>query len=528
MRWVQQRGAYSSSGRTTAERIAKLSMPYAHALTNDGGIARKKQDFLEVTGADPSLYVLATSSYNETTLLHTTYYRGGAGNFAKGGTVLAAATDAGASGYVFPLTFYGGGRAEYTRLEKTPNQWLATPWYGNLDQFAVVSYSSTDGKAFKRTDLGQLVTGNAYNTAPVQNMGGGWVGPPYAFHNERCALTVNSTGQVRIVYSVRAKGITSAYYPEDPNWRQAMRPGVQRAGANSRLMLRRYVYSAQATGQAADGLPPLQFSWSNDAGVTWTPRSIPEFDTPVAALIARVNSAAPINVDRTNYLNPVVQAVSFRIAPMTAYFGLITIVVPYHHEDAAALNGFSIQARVVTGVIDLSSGYVSSVATVYDSMTDTVNASGGYGYAQYFVHDLTPVAGGVVVTTIPHPLLATGQPNYASLRTMQFTSNGLSFSGAHTMPGSTGFMGRVAASSPHVLMCAMFDGAYSLYSTKDNGANWVRVCTIAKVADVAAPPGNTWSMLQFVYLLRLLTAAGLPAAQTAAVPWATDARITPH
>lgn len=522
MRFPHNRNGYSNLGRMDAQELASIDVPFLHRQRN-GALSQKKDDQLYVT-LNAKVGLFLTSAYDGTALKHIVVGRDVVANFGLRGKFGIESTDGGASPLQYPVSFYGAGRAQLVRIQKTTSKWLATPWYGDIDKYTLSAYTSADGRTFALGFNNLLITTNAFNPSPVQVLGGGWVGYGVrTFRAEYAALTINDAGQIRTAYLVRDSKVSAAYFPEVANWRQPMRPAVQRAGPNSRIMLRRYAYSAQAAGQPADTANPLQFSWSGDAGTSWNPLAVSDMDAPVTDLIARVNAAIPVASERNIFLIPIVQATTFQVAPLNAFLGLITMTVPYAFTDGAALYGFSVNMRVVTGVIDLISGFVSSTSVAYDSR---LHAGEGYNLAQYFVHQLIPVKGGVVAVTRPTPGVS-GAPNYAGLRTMQFTSDGMTFSGARTMPGISSVMGRVTATSALTLVCPMFDGVHSLYATKDRGATWARVCTIASTAFFPAPGASQWELLQFNNVVRLLGANGRPSSMTPAAPWATDARIAP-
>ncbi|QRF60253.1 hypothetical protein [Variovorax paradoxus] len=286
-------------------------------------------------------------------------------------------------------------------------------------------------------------------------------------------------------------------------------PTVHRVSPGQYVMMGAYLrphYSGSSVDAAA--CPGLTFQFSSDGGATWAEGASHElfsefFDTvqplPIAAYASMFNTA--------------VNACGLYAAPLSAGRALAYAVVPYAPNPGV---DFVLRAKVKLGIINASARTLFGTLTLFDGEVNAALAfwSGG----------CVGVAGGAVVVTRPLASVYTNIQNEPPV--MLFTPDGVSVQMMPPGPQPNYRMGVVTAIAPGVLVAPMYDGAHSLYESRDRGASWRRRALLTDRADAPAPEVGTFQLQHFA-ALTFLRRNGQPAGGTPGTPWASDSRIAP-
>lgn len=252
--------------------------------------------------------------------------------------------------------------------------------------------------------------------------------------------------------------------------------------------------------------PGLLFQFSNDGGETWHPAASTElfhefFDTvqslPASGFASMFNTA--------------VNACGFSAAPLSASRALAYVVVPYAPNPGV---DFVLKAKVKLGIIDTNARTLMGTLTLFDGEVNAALAfwSGG----------CVGVKGGAVVVTRPLATVYTNLQNEPPV--LLFTPDGVAVATMPPGPQPNYRMGVVSAIAPDTIVAPMYDGAHSLYQSRDHGATWQKR---AILTDQAAAPVSDLEKFQLedFAALTFLRRDGMPAGATPGTPWASDSRI---
>lgn len=264
----------------------------------------------------------------------------------------------------------------------------------------------------------------------------------------------------------------------------------------------RPTYSGSTVDVAA--CPGLVFSFSSDAGATWSTASSTELFSEFFATVQTLATGlgnAPV-------FNEAVNVAGLAVAPLGANIALAYAVVPY-------MDGSTLKAKVKLGVINLASRTLIATLTLLDGTPDEAV---GFWSGGCFA-----VEGGAIVMTRP---LGTG--GYATLHNekprMLFTPDGVGVLTQPPMPQENYRTGAPSAIGPNTIAAPMFDGVHALYESRDRGATWSRRAIFTEEGPAPAPAVGRLALQDFS-VLTFLRRENQPANGTPGAPWASDSRI---
>ncbi|RST54103.1 hypothetical protein [Variovorax sp. DXTD-1] len=253
--------------------------------------------------------------------------------------------------------------------------------------------------------------------------------------------------------------------------------------------------------------PGLAFSFSFDAGATWTAAASAElfqefFDTvptlPESGYATRFNQA--------------VNAAALNIGQRSANIAIAYALVPYADNPTT---DYVIFGKVKLGIIDAAARTLLGTLTLFDGALAEAVAfweGGALGVKDGMAFVTKPVGSGGVA----------GLPDEPAR--MFFTPDGVSVVEMGTFPQPNYRTGLVSALSPTQLVCPMYDGEHSLYESRDRGATWTKRAVLTSAGPVPVnDPENR--LLQDFAALTFLRLNGVPANSTPGTPWASDSRI---
>lgn len=251
--------------------------------------------------------------------------------------------------------------------------------------------------------------------------------------------------------------------------------------------------------------PGITFAFSDDACETWSPAS------STALFQEFFDTVVPLDPAFSSAFNDAVLYASLQLAPLSATRALAYALVPYAPGTPFP---YTLKGKVKLGIVDTASRTLLSTVTLLDDELNVCDAflSGG----------CVGVKGGAVIHTRPKGTVYTNIQNDKPV--VLFTPNGVDIATMPPMPQPNFKTGLITAISPTQLVCPMYDGAHSLYESKDNGSTWARRALLK--AGAAAPVATTGIFgLEDFAVLTFLRNNDNPANATPGTPWASDIRI---
>ncbi|RUR68691.1 hypothetical protein EJP67_16640 [Variovorax guangxiensis] len=509
MKPVKYRDGFSGQGGKDATFLDTSStVPYLKKRRFDpetGGqvVAHKRGDFLEVTREgtlEDGFYSIGMIDGEKRVVGSAT----ARGRFTDRGTFIA---DDGLLG-VDRIRYYGRGLG----LDTTSTLLgTATDFDGKpCNAYKLQTYRTRDGRRFVAfydfTAFAPFEYGTQFTFVP-----GEVYGPPGArkFQSAYVYQSLDPSGQhyhafLRDDGTTRVLGDT-LYMPNQ----LATYAAPARIAPGRHVFMGAYLrphYSGSSVDAAA--CPGLVFQFTDDAGATWNEASSTElfqefFDTiqtlPVPSYATMFNTA--------------VNACGFYAAPLNASRALAYVVVPYAPNPGA---DFVLKAKVKLGIIDANARTLLSTLTLFDGEVNAALAfwSGG----------CVGVEGGAVVVTRPLATVYTNIQNEPPV--LLFTPDGVSIATMPPAPQPNYRIGMVSAIAPGIIVAPMYDGAHSLFESRDRGATWQKRAVLTDRA--AAPVSDVGKFqLEDFAALTFLRRNGQPAGATPGTPWASDSRIAP-
>ncbi|KPU96673.1 hypothetical protein APR50_23125 [Variovorax paradoxus] len=270
----------------------------------------------------------------------------------------------------------------------------------------------------------------------------------------------------------------------------------------------RPVYSPTAVNAAA--CPVLTFTYSMDAGRTWSPCSSTNmFDAEIASM-----RGIPLNETGAQRFNQGISDAEITSAPLSRRYSVVVARVPYVDGSNA------VRVKVKLGLVDVAAGC---------SLMETQVLYEGTGEDAGIYAGRAPLAvpGGVLIFTrnIPAPL--EGRKAWMYPARVRFTPNGTDLVDRAAMPFKENYTGIVSGLSTKLMVCPMWDGKHSLYQSADYGQTWSRRGTIARDGlppnDAPAPGQEQLSLADFT-VVTFLRDNDLPVSAFPLTPWLTDSR----
>ncbi len=506
MKLPKDRDGFSGRGNKDARFIDGLSdVPFLTrrrpALAGQPGItAKKKNGFLEVhlTPVDEDgFYSIGTVDGEERVVGSAT----GRGRFTDRGTFL---TD---DGFVSTsqIRAYGRGlgSANASVLQGTINDFDGKP----LPGFDVTVYRTRNGRRFVPHYVFTFFApffGGAF-TVPL---GGEIYGPAGArrFQNTIACMTLDADEQ-HIINFIRDDGdsTTLGNTLNVPNQLAAWAIPARLAPGRYVMLTGYHRPTYLGSTVIVGDVPGLTFQFSDDGGETWAVDSSHElfqdfFDT-VMPLDAAYNST----------FNTAVNAIGLNTAPLSGRYTLAYALIPY---CPGVPFPSTLKAKVKLGLIDNAARTLSSTLTLFDGEVNAATAfwSGG----------CVGVEGGAVIVTRPLSTSYADMPNQNPA--LLFTPNGIDVATIGPTPQPNYRMGRVSAIGPNTIVAPMYDGAHSLYQSKDHGATWSKRAILSDMAAAPIPTSGVFLLDDFA-VLTMLRLDGQPANTMPGTPWAADSRI---
>lgn len=426
------------------------------------------------------------------------------GTFSKRG-------DAGTETFNFPaLPFYGKG---YGVVPRSAGIGTTLDFDGKNCPAVQATLSLTrDGK--KLTDLYSIVANGAFGEgAAIFFQGGVWWkdADTFRFAAGLNFMAVGGDGQHRSAFIVDDKDTQTVGDTLNLTGQLTVAPLVTRMGPGQILMMHRFLRPPY-TGSSVDPttVPGLAFSFTTDAGRTWTPAPDPLTTGDMFNDFNSVIAVVPADVAHAADFNKAVELATVAAFMQTPTRAIVIALVPY----ATDLGGgfFDLKGRVRLGWCDVADNFALHTAvTLYDGNLDdcdTFMGGGGIGIKEGALLFTRPITG----TEWDEP------------RQVLFTSDGTSFVVQATMPFANNKTGLVSATDPKTLICPMYDGEHALYQSTDQAKTWKHRAVIYKGAPAPDPADMDLSLQRFGQVT-FLRDNGAPANLTPATPWVSDARI---
>lgn len=503
-------GEPSNAGRTQANFLRSQPGEYLQKEGEDGVWAYKQGDFLNVE--------------NESQVTVDGFYSlgrvGGVQRIVGSPTARGMFTDrgpavpdtGGGDFTVRQLFFYGKGMGSdydaelggfFDDFDGHSNVYYETEVYRTRDGRHMSLYYSKEITGPIGTDL----WATAFFIYPGAHY---FDGSTLKFQTGWCYRTTGGDGQHKFQF-IRDDGegnVLVETVPPVPN-QIAAYALPQRIGPKNFVMMESFVrprYAVTSIDEAA--CPGLRFSFSNDNGVTWTPAASTEmyqefFDTVIDLPTGEL-WALPFN--------NATQAAGFTVVPLSANRALVYGVVPYIEVIDIPSVIYNLKGKVKLGIADRSSNTILSTLTLFDG---TLNDAG-----DFWRTSADGQAAGAVV--LERPDRVDNQQWNHPLRIM-FTPDGVDYVEMGFTPQPSYKCGLLTAVSPTQLFLPMYDGAHSLYESRDRGATWTRRAILSENGPVPAP--NTHQVLQDFAVVTFLRNNGRPANGSPGTPWVCDARI---
>lgn len=507
MKPMRYRGGFNKQGGMDATFLDRSSsVPYLKKRRFDpstGGevVAHKRGEFLEVTrtaAAEDSFYSIGVIAGERRVVGSVT----GRGRFTDRGTYFV---DDGVVD-IDRILYYGRGLgldstattlgtaedfdgkpclAYKVQTYRTRNGTRFVPFY-DFTAFAPFEY----GTQFT------FVPGEIYGPAGARKFQSGYVFQGMSGSGQHYHAFLRDDGTTRTLAN-------TIYVPNQ----LATYAAPQRVSPGNYVLMGGYLrphYAGSSVDVAA--CPGLLFQFSSDGAETWHAAASTElfqefFDTiqtlPVGGYATMFNLA--------------VNAAGFYAAPLSVSRALAYVVVPYAPNPGV---DFALKAKVKLGIIDTNARTLSATLTLFDGAVNAALAfwSGG----------CVGVEGGAVIVTRPLATVYTNIQNEPPV--LLFTPDGVAVATMPPGPQPNYRMGVVSAIAPDTIVAPMYDGAHSLYQSRDHGATWQKR---AILTDQAAPPVSDLEKFQLedFAALTFLRRNGVPAGATPGTPWASDSRI---
>lgn len=259
--------------------------------------------------------------------------------------------------------------------------------------------------------------------------------------------------------------------------------------------------------------PGLVVMFSDDMGVSWTPASsTAAFDEIEDTVLPMVVPDSAANWSAVNRLfNAAMSWAGFAPpAPISRRYSLSISNVPYMVPDADKYEGFRLKLKAKIIMIDSVAKTVFETATLIDG---EIEDSG------YYFGSITPIAGGMLFQYKPQ----TQPDSRDNAIHCAFTKDGVGIVYQPPMPFPAWLTGSLFAIDTKTVGCAMYDGEYSLYESKDLGATWKKRAVIsANGTPIKEPFADYLINFQSVLQLRINSQNANP---MPGAPWATDERL---
>lgn len=340
-------------------------------------------------------------------------------------------------------------------------------------------------------------------------LGGEVYGPPGArkFQNTIACMTLDDDEQ-HVINFIRDDGADSIVLgnPIDvPNQLAAWAIPARLAPGRYVMVTGYHRPTYLGSTVVAGDVPGLTFQFTDDGGETWNVDSSHElfqdfFDTVM-----------PLDGAYNSTFNTAVNTVGLNTAPLSGRYTLAYALIPYC-PGVPFPN--TLKAKVKLGLIDNAARTLFSTLTLFDGDVNDANAfwSGG----------CVGVKGGAVIVTRPANPVYADIPDDAPV--LLFTPDAVSVATIGPTPQPNYRMGRVSAIGPNTIVAPMYDGAHSLYQSKDRGATWTKRAILSEAAAAPVSTSGVFLMNDFA-LLTMLRLDDQPANTMPGTPWAADSRI---
>ena len=506
MKFPKDRDGFSGRGNKDARFIDGLTdVPFltrrrAALGSQPGIIAKKKNGFLEVrtTGqTTDGFYSIGTVAGEERVVGSAS----GTGRFTDRGTFL---TDDGfvSTSQIRPYG-RGLGSANAAVLQGTINDFDGKP----LPGYNATVYRTRNGRRFVPHYVFTFfdpyfgggftvpLNGEVYGTAGTRK-----------FQNTIACMTLDDDEQ-HVINFIRDDGdtITLGTTLNVPNQLAAWAIPVRLAPGRYVMLTGYHRPTYLGSTVVAGDVPGLTFQFSDDGGETWAPDSSHElfqdfFDTVM-----------PLDTAYNSTFNTAVNTVGLNTVPLSGRYTLAYALIPYCPGTPFPN---TLKAKVKLGLIDNAARTLVSTVTLFDGEVNAANAfwSGG----------CVGVKGGAVVVTRPANPVYADIPSDAPV--LLFTPDAVSVATVGPAPQPNYRMGRVSAIGPNTIVAPMYDGAHSLYQSKDHGATWSKRAVLSDAAAAPVPTSGAFLMDDFA-VLTMFRLDGQSANTTPGTPWAADSRI---
>lgn len=291
--------------------------------------------------------------------------------------------------------------------------------------------------------------------------------------------------------------------------------GMERIGAKAFLAFTSGFVPDVAPDLSYDATdtPTLDFHLSTDNGETWTRLGVPPSMT---AHMETWSEMFGLGIGaEILYLNTY-----FYAAPLNPEFTLVSVHYPYVANPGDPDNPPYYGFRVAKFMVQTVNGAFTDLEHV--DFESGVEAEPDYAFKgfPYFERGLVPVRGGVLIMrpTGDHDTYRTTPPKIG------FTDNGFEplF---YTMPFIAAYTGVPMALDRNTIVCAMFDGEYSLYQSRNRGQTWTKRATINPSAIPPPVDSGIFSEMDPYTAIAWLRENGRAVNTTPAIPWFSDERI---
>lgn len=250
--------------------------------------------------------------------------------------------------------------------------------------------------------------------------------------------------------------------------------------------------------------PGLRFNYSTDGGQNWsTVSSAALFDPELAT----ITGLAPVFA-QYELFNEAINNTRLRTAPLSRSVSVAVAHVPYIVDVAGTP---TVKVRVKLGLVSTASGCaLSATTTLFDGLPAAAN--------RFMSRDPLAIPGGVLVFTRPD---AGGSEWNAPARIM-FTDDGTTLVERALMPLPEYKTGIVTGADKLTLICPMYDGAYTLYRSKDWGVQWT---ASALITENGVGPSTGALVMDNFSAITELRKDNLHAPAAPATPWQYDCRV---
>ncbi|BEP34346.1 hypothetical protein GmRootV59_13200 [Variovorax sp. V59] len=502
----KNRGGFHGLARAKAGELDKIDAPFLKKRL-PGALAEKKGEFLYVTPTVVGNFFISSGLVGSQQKLATSATA--RGRFAS--------FDGPA-----PVAFYGRG---FGQTESRLPVGTIPDFDGDhipafTESFSLTrtgrNYEPTYGITHVQAPIDWLrPSGTQYGVSVTPSVGETYLDPAAGTHRFVANIATMSLldGQYVPLYALNHGGgdVVAGNALFVPN-RVAAHVDVRTLGRGARLMRHTYFRDTSTDGTP---VPGTWWSFSADAGLTWTPLAAPGNMFDDLAVIQAWCDETPTATQRVRTHNFAAANTTLTTCRISGAIAAAVARVPYLQLDIGDAEAAELlRGRVRLGTVNCGTGQTSPTGILYD---------GQVAVASLYVVTMVPIAGGALLfTRDPDDILATGGTT-APWR-IRFTTDGVTLTDVGTMPRAGYLTGLPTAVSPSKLICPMYDGRHSLFESNDLGATWTRRATIYEGADEPTSIHGELFLEQF-NAVTFLRRDERPASAAPGAPWIHDSRL---